>query len=563
VQRLSQPIALAKGGIFISYAAEDRERAKALAHALEQRGWPVWWDRKIRLGESFDEAIEQALSDSRCVLVLWTKASTASRWVRSEASEAAARGVLIPVLLEPDVRIPLEFKLLQAANLGDWHDDPAHSEFQGLIAHIGSMLGATGGSRADRTQADGQAGTDTAAGPAGAGSRPVRPSEQGERAVTRDASATERMRSGVQRSRPDRRVALALILVPGIIVTLGPVVLTGWRTPTRVTLDAIVDRASFRLAGDEPVAVPERSLAFRSLSMENFDRVVFTTARLATGPRDQPRRVRIGDTTGRQVVLRGAEGYRSMFMIAGLDPSAPVAGRVEAIAAQPQSRVTVESSSESTRALTLQIDGQDLATNVLPMGAVEITVNNASVDGIDGFASNDSGARLEVALPAHSPYLQIEGTRPSFTLGVTLRQSDTVSLVGRASIQDIELLKQGTRGEVESALIAASEMRYADYPRIPAIELRAGDFVGLDALEGGSLNRLESRADGPGIALQLEGTAGRLETSSAGTKRDRRLTMLETLWHGSRAIMLLVVATCMLSIAIGVYRLYTLMSVHR
>jgi hypothetical protein len=560
---LNQPIGLANGGIFISYAAEDRERAKALAHALEQRGWPVWWDRKIRLGESFDEAIEQALSDSRCVLVLWTKASTASRWVRSEASEAAARGVLIPVLLEPDVRIPLEFKLLQAANLGDWHDDPAHPEFQGLIAHIEAMLGAAGGSGADQTRADGQPGTDTAAGPAGAGSKPVRLAKQEERAVTRDASASERMRPGAQRSRPDRRLALALILVPGMIFTLGPVVLTGWRTPTRVTLDAIVDRASFTLAGGEPVAVPERPVAFRSLSMENFDRVVFATAQLATGPRNQPRRVRMGDTTGRQVVLRGAEGYRSMFMIASLDPSAPVAGRVEAIAAQPQSRVTVESSSESASTLTLRVDGQDLATNVLPVGAVEITVNNASVDGIDGFASNDRGARLEVALPAHSPYLQIEGTRPSFTLGVTLRQSDTVSLVGRARIQDIELLKQGTRGEVESALVAASEIRYADYPRVPAIQLRAGDFVGLDELEGGSLNRLESRADGPGIALQLEAVAGRLETSSAGTKRDRRLTMLETLWHGSRAIMLLVVATCMLSIAIGVYRLYTLMSAHR
>lgn len=29
--------------IFISYATEDRERAKALAEALELRGWSVWW----------------------------------------------------------------------------------------------------------------------------------------------------------------------------------------------------------------------------------------------------------------------------------------------------------------------------------------------------------------------------------------------------------------------------------------------------------------------------------------------------------------------------------------
>jgi hypothetical protein len=35
----------------------------------------------------------------------------------AEAPDAAGRGVLIPVLLENNVKIPLEFKLLQAANL--------------------------------------------------------------------------------------------------------------------------------------------------------------------------------------------------------------------------------------------------------------------------------------------------------------------------------------------------------------------------------------------------------------------------------------------------------------
>ena len=38
--------------IFLSYAAEDVERAQAIAAALEQLGWSVWWDRKIPLGQS-------------------------------------------------------------------------------------------------------------------------------------------------------------------------------------------------------------------------------------------------------------------------------------------------------------------------------------------------------------------------------------------------------------------------------------------------------------------------------------------------------------------------------
>jgi len=75
--------------IFISYASEDRERARILAQALEQRGWPVWWDREIPLGKAFDEVIEENLARAQCVLVLWSKASVGSRWVRAEASAAA------------------------------------------------------------------------------------------------------------------------------------------------------------------------------------------------------------------------------------------------------------------------------------------------------------------------------------------------------------------------------------------------------------------------------------------------------------------------------------------
>ena len=68
-------------GIFISYANEDRQKAEVLAHALEQKGWSVWWDRKIPFGQSFDQVIEANLTSAKCVLVLWTKTSVESRWV--------------------------------------------------------------------------------------------------------------------------------------------------------------------------------------------------------------------------------------------------------------------------------------------------------------------------------------------------------------------------------------------------------------------------------------------------------------------------------------------------
>ena len=100
--------------IFISYARADRPRAEQLAQALERDGWSVWWDREIPPGRSFDEVIEEALAQARCVIVVWSEASVRSEWVKTEAAEAAARRILVPILAD-GARIPLEFRRIQAA----------------------------------------------------------------------------------------------------------------------------------------------------------------------------------------------------------------------------------------------------------------------------------------------------------------------------------------------------------------------------------------------------------------------------------------------------------------
>jgi hypothetical protein len=126
--------------IFVSYASEDRARAQALAEALIGHGWTVWWDRKIPLGKSFDEVIEKALGESKCVIVLWSAVAVASEWVRNEASEAKRRGILVPVFVET-VDAPLAFRLLNAADLSDWQPAVPHSEFDKLTERIREILG--------------------------------------------------------------------------------------------------------------------------------------------------------------------------------------------------------------------------------------------------------------------------------------------------------------------------------------------------------------------------------------------------------------------------------------
>src|SRR5688572_32836108 len=98
--------------LFLSYAREDRECAEMLAGVLTERGWNVWWDRRIQVGRSFSDVIERQLDQARCVVVLWSQASVRSEWVQNEAAEAARKNRLVPIRIE-DVRPPLEFRRLQ------------------------------------------------------------------------------------------------------------------------------------------------------------------------------------------------------------------------------------------------------------------------------------------------------------------------------------------------------------------------------------------------------------------------------------------------------------------
>jgi WD40 repeat protein len=126
--------------IFISYAREDRASAKRLAETLiAARGWSVWWDLRLRTGEPFPREIERAISDARCVVVLWSSHSIDSDWVIAEVSEGWRRGVLAPVFIDA-CEPPMPFRQTQSADLSGWDGSDRASTFLALVEDIQRVM---------------------------------------------------------------------------------------------------------------------------------------------------------------------------------------------------------------------------------------------------------------------------------------------------------------------------------------------------------------------------------------------------------------------------------------
>ena len=106
-------------GVFLSYDREDLPRARSLALALGKAGHAVWWDRNIKGGAQYSKEIEQALQRAEAVVVLWSRNSIDSAWVRDEAAAARDAGRLVPARLDQS-EPPLGFRQYHTIDLSRW-----------------------------------------------------------------------------------------------------------------------------------------------------------------------------------------------------------------------------------------------------------------------------------------------------------------------------------------------------------------------------------------------------------------------------------------------------------
>jgi hypothetical protein len=149
--------------IFISYARADEARVRELAEALTRLGWSVWYDRALVPSEEYDERIERELDTARCVIVVWSRDSVKSRWVRAEAGAADDQGKLVPITFDSGVMPPIRFRQLNMAKLSSASLEPPNAAVNSLLSELAAATGKqpTGWEGESPSRAGGRSGART------------------------------------------------------------------------------------------------------------------------------------------------------------------------------------------------------------------------------------------------------------------------------------------------------------------------------------------------------------------------------------------------------------------
>ncbi len=71
-----------------------------LATRLTEAGYEVWWDDALLAGERFEDEITDVLDGSGLVVILWSKQSVTSDWVKAEAETARQQKKALPVIID-------------------------------------------------------------------------------------------------------------------------------------------------------------------------------------------------------------------------------------------------------------------------------------------------------------------------------------------------------------------------------------------------------------------------------------------------------------------------------
>jgi hypothetical protein len=488
--------------VFVSYARADAAAARALAEHLEREGFSVWWDRKIPVGEAFDEELGEQLDAARCVVVLWSGESVKSAWVRNEAAEGLAKRALFPVMLET-LRLPFGFRRLQTADLTGWTPPERHAGLDGLTAALKAALGGS------------------------ARSRPLPKNAASTASAEQPGWFIHRWR----RSIFFRVVVMAL---PVVVMGVGAVAMSQMRVPTPVHLELQVRKVEFTVGGSDLTPVLE-SIGFSSLRVEHFDAVTFSPKIVRVVSAQNPD-ARLGPGTWNRIgpgeVTLTARDSESTVWIEPLPEDKAPLGTLDRLYLQPGSVVTLER--------RLRKRGVELGVRLDQLRQPLAPAANASGRPFRMFAGHVDSSELrlpgvadewllEVENKESSPAIGIRGSADRLDLWVGVAAAAVLDLLPKAGtpITQVTLISQDADRNWESTLTADGKLSYPDHPDIAPLDISRSDLIGLSELSDFSITQLQLNPGGESMNLHLVGIAGHINTRAGEIARDRRLTVLE------------------------------------
>ena len=126
--------------IFVSYARPDEPQAKRVAEALRNAGFSVWRDDQLPAHRAYADVIQERLTTSKAVIVLWSADAATSQWVRAEADVGRHARTLVQATLD-DTIPPLPFNQIQCASLADWNGDGTAPGWRKLLESVAELTG--------------------------------------------------------------------------------------------------------------------------------------------------------------------------------------------------------------------------------------------------------------------------------------------------------------------------------------------------------------------------------------------------------------------------------------
>lgn len=513
--------------IFISYARADRDTARTFADAFLAHGWTVWWDPEIFYATQYDKVIEDELAKAKCIVVLWSKRSVGSRWVRSEASYGVERQALVPVRIEAGAEVPLEFTKTQTAELAGWDGDREHSTFEGLVRGIERVIRSV--------QSTGQEG--------------ARPPV----AEQRRSALTPRRRM---------RIRLGLLAAPTLIGLLLAAIAMRIHRPTAFDLDLTVSKVSVVSAAEQAALLIDKT-PFTTLTLHGIEKgeikgeraqLVQAAGNVAEGEAESVARTPLPLPVA--IAQRQTRGATVMFGAPRVD--APASGELDRLFLAPGARVDVAVTMDTPPALSVRVHDQPSRIVLSLRGDSDVELVDAKISPAQSMPIDAATMTLQVGSAESGSLIELVGTASGPTLLLTPSGGTRppVALVSDLRVSGIEFAAQGPTGAAVTTVSGEGTIGFPGTPDKAKIAVTDGHYVVLGDPRNFFLRKLVFQPDQRALRLEAGGVAGSLRSGPVGRVEERALTWFDSIWHQPWVVQLFALAAWLLPTTLAGYRLF-------